>query len=334
MTDNQRIAIVGAGAIGCVTGALLKRAGEQVTLIGKPEQVRAINSRGLHIRGPGGDLQVDIEAAEKLEFEPSLVLLSVKSQDVREACLEIREKTGRSPVVAMQNGLRGDEEAASVLGEDRVIGCVVFFSASYLEAGKISYTKEGALVIGSPYNRHEKAEEAAQTLSKAMKTLVTKDIRDARYTKLLLNVMGNSVDAMTGRPLAECAKDPRMRKLAALILKEALQVIEKAGGRPASLPGMPAPLLRGAIKLPLPISALLLKPVLKSETQESSTLQSIKRGRPVETEYINGEIVRLARENGMEAPVNARVLEVISEVSEWRDFLSAEQLAERFSEFL
>jgi 2-dehydropantoate 2-reductase len=96
---------------------------------------------------------------------------------------------------------------------------------------------------------------------------------------------------------------------------------------------MPVSVLKLAIKLPLPVTAFLLKPLLKDETQESSTLQSIKRGRPVETGYLNGEIVRMAEENNMEAPVNARVMEIIGEVSQSKSFLSTSDLAGRFKEF-
>jgi len=333
MPEKQRIAVVGAGAIGCVVGGLLHRAGEDVTLIGKKEQAEAINRYGLRIKRAEDELNIDVKAATELDFSPHIVLLAVKSQDVKDACLAIKGPAKDSVTVAMQNGLRGDEEAADVLGEENVMGCVVFFSASYLEPGTVNYTKEGSLIVGSPYGHHEKARQAGDLLSRIMKTVVTENIKGARYTKLLLNVMGNSIDAMTGKALAECSADTAVRRIAALVIKESLEVIERSGGRPASLPGMPVSVLKPAIKLPLPVTAFLLKPLLKDETQESSTLQSIKRGRPVETGYLNGEIVRMAEENNMEAPVNSRVMEIIGEVSQSKNFVSTSELAGRFKEF-
>ena len=68
-----RIAVIGAGAIGCTIGALLSRAGQDVTLIGRPKQVAAICSGGLHIDGALGKFTVQIPVAEQLDFRPDLV---------------------------------------------------------------------------------------------------------------------------------------------------------------------------------------------------------------------------------------------------------------------
>jgi ketopantoate reductase len=60
----EKIAIIGAGAVGCGFGFLLTRAGREVTLIGRADQVRAIQTDGLKVEGYAGEHQVKIPAAE------------------------------------------------------------------------------------------------------------------------------------------------------------------------------------------------------------------------------------------------------------------------------
>jgi 2-dehydropantoate 2-reductase len=80
--EIEKIAIIGAGAVGCGLGFLLSRAGREVTLIGRADQVEAIQTEGLKVEGYAGEQTVRIPAAERLDFKPDLVLLAVKTQDV------------------------------------------------------------------------------------------------------------------------------------------------------------------------------------------------------------------------------------------------------------
>src|SRR5579875_3565202 len=122
----MHIAIVGAGAIGCFLAARLSAPRRRVTLVGRPEQVEAITHDGLLVHDRrNGTRRYPIPAVTALEERPDLALLTVKTQDLAQACAEIRPHVSGVPVVTMQNGVQADDIAAGVLGRDAVAGAVV-----------------------------------------------------------------------------------------------------------------------------------------------------------------------------------------------------------------
>src|SRR5947209_14934674 len=117
----MRVAIVGAGAIGCFLAARLSEGGHEITLVGRPEQVEAINGNGLLLADRrGGARRYHLRAACALSERPDLALLTVKTQDVAQACRDIKPFVAGIPVIAMQNGIQGDHLAADVLGKEAV----------------------------------------------------------------------------------------------------------------------------------------------------------------------------------------------------------------------
>src|SRR5262245_9058419 len=83
----ERIAVVGAGAVGCYFGAMLARAGFPVTLIGRPQHVEAIKWDGLGLKSRDFDVVVKIQADTRMEAVrgASIVLLCVKTLDTETA---------------------------------------------------------------------------------------------------------------------------------------------------------------------------------------------------------------------------------------------------------
>ena len=127
---DMRVAVVGAGAIGCFLAARLSEGGHAITLVGHPEQADAINDGGLLLTDPRrGVRRYRLRAVRSLCERPDLVLLTVKTQDVAQACHDIRPFVMGVPVVAMQNGIQGDQLAAEVLGREAVVGAVVMCAA-------------------------------------------------------------------------------------------------------------------------------------------------------------------------------------------------------------
>ena len=144
----EKIAVIGAGAVGCGLGFLLNRAGREVTLIGRADQVEVLRTKGLRVEGYAGEHQVKIPAAERLDFKPDLVLLAVKTQDVAGALRENLAYLTGTPVVTMQNGVRSDDLVSDLLPQDRIISAVVLLHANYLAPGSVTLMYEGGLWAG------------------------------------------------------------------------------------------------------------------------------------------------------------------------------------------
>jgi 2-dehydropantoate 2-reductase len=323
------IAVIGAGAVGSVIGGLLAKAGEDVTLIGRRSHVDAVNRNQLCIDGALGPMQVRVTAAERLDFKPDLVLLTTKTQGVVAAAHEIRPYAAGIPVVTMQNGVRSDELVAKVLGKDDILSCVVLFGATFLNPGSVTYSPQGVLVLGVRFGPlDERARTIAAILDRAVPTHLSTNITGAHWTKLIMNE-NNALPAVTGLSIQDVNRQPALRSLSILLMREAMVTIASAGIKLASLPRLPATALRTMLRMPMPVAAHLLRLLSRSlgETPAlGSTLQSIKRGERTEIDYLNGEIVALGQRTGRPTPYNAAVVDLVHRVESTGRFLTAQQV--------
>ena len=331
-SDSPRIVIIGAGAVGSLLGGLLAKNGHNVLLIGRTDHIASINGNGLQIDGISGEFAIPVKAATSLKCRPDVVFLAVKSQDVESACREIAPFVKDIPVCTLQNGLQSDAIAGKILGENTIIGGVVMFNARYRHPGHVTYGSKGSLLLGKVSgNNDERVSAVHALLNGIIPTTLSGNIAGARRSKLLVNILGNSMDALTGEPLNICMKSPVVRKIAVRILKEALTVLEKTGVRLEPLPGVPLGQLKAVIKSPLPIASRLLKQASGKITTTSSTLQSLQRGKPTEIDFLNGEIVRLGKTVHVATPFNTRVVECIRTIEQTGRFYSPPELNQIFS---
>ena len=326
----MQVVVYGAGAIGSLIGARLHEAGINVRLVGRPAQVAAVAAQGLRIESGREVRLVKLVARERLEGAADVVLLTVKSQDVVTASREIASASLDSTVVTMQNGVRSDAEAASVLGRDRVVGCVLYLSASYLRPGVVQAAGwRGSLVVGAPFAESRDRAAAVQALlSGALPTSLVADLAPARWTKLIPN-LSNAIPAATGLPLSQAFRDTRLNRLAIAAMREGAQVALGSGHRlEAGARGRPFRLLAA---LPRSLAYILFRRRLIAQfppgnTFGGSTLQSFQRGSSSELDYLNGEIVRAGADAGRPTPINAALLNRAQDVFRTRRFLSPEEL--------
>jgi 2-dehydropantoate 2-reductase len=147
----MQITIVGAGAIGGTVGAYLARAGHAITFCdAAAEHVAAINERGLRITGWAGEMTARARAVTPGELRGplGLVLLAVKAQHTAAAIAQVAPLLAENgAVVSLQNGLN-EQTIAAAVGPSRTIGCLVNFSADYMEPGVVHYGGPGVFKIG------------------------------------------------------------------------------------------------------------------------------------------------------------------------------------------
>jgi 2-dehydropantoate 2-reductase len=315
-----RIAVIGAGANGASIGADLTAAGLDVTLIDQwPAHVEAMRTRGLRINVAGA--AVEEHAVRALHLcdvatlrEPfDVVLMLVKAYDTRWAAELMKPLLADDGLmVGVQNGMTLDD-IADVAGPDRAIGCVIEISSEMFEPGIVerhSGKDRSWFAVGSssPATAGRDAEIAA-LLSHAGTVEVVDDIRAAKWMKLVSNATTLVTTAILGLPMLEAAAIPEMRELMLRSGREAL-----AAGR-----------LQGLA--PLPIFGLTLSDLEKSEdlvatlldtllagfviqTTKTTILQDWMKGRRSEVGDINGRVVRTLKDHGVDAPVNAAVVDL------------------------
>lgn len=325
----MKIAVIGAGAVGSLVGGLLSAAGEEVTLVGRGEHVRRINESGLRLSGVGKERILHPKAATFLEERPDLLLMATKTQDLAEACREVAPLVSEeTPVITMQNGVRCDEIAREFFRPQQIIGCVVFFSASYLEPGEVRWQVRGHLIIGDPFVPDpERLRRVREVLKKALPVRISRDIRASRWTKLIFN-LNNALPAITGLPMQRIYFSPDTAAIPLRMMREGMEVAHRAGfGLDFSLPALA---MRTMVRLPEAVPRRILgvlgRTPVGREPIFGSTWQSIRRGARTEVDYLNGEVVRLGRKMGLDTPYNERVVELVHEVERKGEFLSPEML--------
>ena len=330
----MRIAVLGAGAIGCVIGGLLGREGHDVTLVGRPDMVRALQESGLRMEGALGAMTVPVDAAGSLDFRPELALLAVKTQDVEAILRANRASLEGVPLVTMQNGVRSDAIVAGWLPADELLSSVVMITATYLTPGQVTIVDRGYLVLGRPTGpRDALVQRVAAVLDPAVPTSVSDHLVGAHWLKLIMN-LNNALPALTNLSLREVAREPFLRSLAVSLMREGVAVAERAGIALEPLRDVSVRTLRLLTRLPTPVAARLFAsragnlgndwPIL------GSTLQSLRRGRPTEIDYLNGEIVRRGRELGVPTPRNAKVVELVHGVESTGRFYHPQDLRHAF----
>jgi 2-dehydropantoate 2-reductase len=290
--------IYGAGAIGGTIGAKLFQSGREVALIARGAHLEVCRTKGLTLRTPGETLTQQIPAfgapSEAEWTGDEVVILAMKSQDTLPALEALREAAGDVPVVCAQNGVANERTAARIFS--RVYGMVVWMPSTHLQPGRVvvhSAPIHGGLDTGCyPTGVDGLIETVAADLCEAGFESKAQDaIMRFKYTKLLSN-LGNSVQALCGdSPAGEIVR--RLRD-------EALAVYEAAKIDCAS-----------DEELAERRRSVNIQQVEGEPRSGGSTWQSMTRGTPLETDYLNGEIALLGALHGVPTPVN-RLMQFVS----------------------
>jgi len=326
----MRIAVIGAGAIGCLVAGYLKEKGEDITLVGHPQAVKRINEKGLAISGVRGNFLVRIDISDTLNYAPDLAILATKTQDIDSALRDNSFLLRNSLLLTTQNGVQADNLAAKYLGLENIISSIVMFGATYLEPGKVVHNFEGTWVLGSFFGPKPAGSliPVSEVLEKTFPTVISDDIKGMKYLKIFTNA-NNCIPAILGKSMQEVFSDPDISRISIAIWREGMRIIDKAGIKLVSLPGFQVENITRLASIPGAEAAQIFSGIMQGLSKEplyGSILQSIMRGRLSEIDYINGEFLRLAEENNISAPLNKVLVEMVHSVEKNNRFFSKEDL--------
>lgn len=328
----MKIAIIGAGAIGSVLAGYLTQAGEEAQLICHPEQLAALKDKPLVINGVRGRVAVKVRTVPALRERVSLIILATKTQDIYSALKENQNFIKKRLFLSTQNGVQADWLLRVILSEDDIMSSIVMFGATYLNPGEVVHNFEGEMIIGRPFIPNDvRVNVIARALKKAFPVVISKNILGMKWMKLFVN-FNNCLPAVLGKSMQESFSDERICALSIRLLKEGLKVVDKAGIKLLSLPNFPEERVRGLVAMPLEQAAGILKHTMTSLSKEplyGSILQSILRKRKSEIDYINGEIVSLAKDKKLKAPLNEAMVKLVHQVESDGKFLTPDELLRR-----
>ena len=293
----MKVAVVGAGAVGCYYGGMLARAGHDVTLIGRPRHVEAIERQGLRLETQTFDERIRVSASSEGSAVRSaqLVLLCVKSTDTESAAAAIKPHLAPDALVlSLQNGVENADRLRAILPQD-VLAAVVYIGTEMAGPGHVRHHGRGELII----ERSRASDEVAQALIAAgVPTDISDNVRGALWAKLILNCAYNALSAITQLPYGRLVKGAGITAVMRDVVDECLAV---AKADDVTIPG--------------DVDAAIRKIAETVPGQYSSTAQDLARGKPSEIDHLNGVIVRRGEALGVATPVN-RLLHAIVKLLE------------------
>jgi 2-dehydropantoate 2-reductase len=319
--SSGRIAVAGAGSIGCYVGGCLALAGRDVTLLLRPALAGSVARHGLRISDLDGEDRVLAPAAVRLATDPAaafaeadIILVTVKSQDTASMAELI---AGHAPsgvtVVSLQNGVGNVDVLLSRLGGmARVVPGMVPFNVVQTrdegERARLHRATSGTVLIGAGV-----AGLRAALHVKGMAVGESRDMSGVPYGKLLLN-LNNALNALAGVPLATELGDRRWRRLLARQIVEALAVLKAAGIRPARIEGVSPGAIPRILRLPNWLFRRVARRMLAIDPEARSSMwEDLERRRATEIDYLQGAILALAAKTRARVPLTERIVALVKD---------------------
>jgi 2-dehydropantoate 2-reductase len=311
------IVVVGAGAIGLLIAGRLALSSAKTALLARPAVAAALAQHRLRILQDGAvqivdglAVATDPAALDQCAAEPELAILCVKGYDTAGA-LPALEALQPRMVLTLQNGIGNEELLSERFGARRVISGAITSSVEIEAPGRIAVTKSGGIGLAPVDGRADISRWIATLSAAGFRTRRYADYRALKWSKALLNMLGNASAAILDLPVAAVYADRRLVALERQAFRETLQVMDRLGIRPVNLPRYPAALLALAMRH---APAMLLDPLLgrliaggRGGKMPSLHLDLARGNRRSEGDLLYGAVVRAAEQVGLTVPTN-RVL--------------------------
>jgi 2-dehydropantoate 2-reductase len=287
-----KVAVLGAGAVGCYFGGMLARAGAPVTLIGRPHHVDALASNGLCLDTLHFQARVRLAASTHAQAvrDAAIVLLTVKTLDTETAARSLAPHLAPGAIVlSMQNGVDNVERIRGSTGIE-ALPTVVYVAAAMTGQGRVRHTGRGDLIIGDLRGgRRDEAARVGALFTRAdVPCAVSDNIEAALWTKMAMNCAFNAVSALGRARYGAMVQDSGGRAVLRLAVEETVAVARASGVQLTE-----ADLVDAAFRLGEAMSEAT-----------SSTAQDLARGKRTEIDSLNGYVARRGADLGVPTPVN------------------------------
>ncbi|MEQ5837676.1 2-dehydropantoate 2-reductase [Marinobacter sp. NFXS9] len=316
MAQTPRIAIFGAGSIGCYLGGRLLAGGADVVMIGRDRLATLFQTHPLRVSDYQGVDSTLTLSPEHYTTDPAavagadLVLLTVKSAATEEAGQAMAPYLAPGTVViSLQNGISNAERLAPLLPDQVVLPGMVPFNVLQRSPGHFHHGTEGELMAARHLAITPPVEDAFARAGLPLS--LQPDMHAVLWSKLLLN-LNNPINALSGLPLKAELSQRAYRLCLARAQRETLALLRSADIPTVKLAAVPMPLIPVVMSLPDWLFQRLAQAMLSIDPlARSSMWEDLQAGRRTEVDWINGEVVQLARRLGRPAPVNQCLVDLV-----------------------
>jgi len=317
---------------------LLKKDGLDVEIVCKYDDYASlISESGIHVSGVCGELKITIPSyasVSHVKEKKDIILLATKTTDILEILPAIESLLNKDGfLISLENGICEDE-LGSMIGRNRIIGCVTGWGATMIQKGKMIMTSKGDFILGYLDRKPDDfLLEVSEILSCVVPVTTSDNIIGHKYSKLIINSCITSLGAICGLYLGRMLLIRKVRRIFIEIIREAVEVgnrmnikIEVFGGRLDF-----KKFLKGnSVFSDFQRHIFLLVIGFKYRKLKSSSLQSLERGKPSEVDFLNGYIVRNASLIGISVPVNTVIVNMIHQIEETKRKISVANFDDYF----
>jgi 2-dehydropantoate 2-reductase len=316
-----RIALVGAGSLGTIAGALLSKAGLDIVLVDANEQnVEALNTLGARIVGHM-DLTVPVRAITPQQMDGiyDLVIYLVKStyDDVALPAV-LQHMSDESMLITLQNGVP-EEKVSSFVGADRTLGGAVGWGGTWLEPGVSELTSNTAEMTydigeldGSVTPRLERIKEV---LDNAGEAIITDNLIGVRWTKLLVNVSMSGLSTVLDCPYGGILDDEKAITAAICMMMETIKTSQALGIKMEPMQGADPAIIFELVRQDIENAKGAVRFIWDPHRDiVGSMLQDCKKGLKCEVDSLNGYMSKMSAQAGVSTPVNDKVTEMIRDI--------------------
>ena len=285
---DHRIAIVGAGAVGCYYGAILAANGHDVHFLMRSDYAY-VREHGLRVKSIAGDFHLEHVHCYQSpqEIGPcDLVIIGIKAT-ANEALMSLLPPLLQpgTMILTLQNGLGNEAFLSEHFGSERILGGLCFVCINRTAPGLIEHTAQGQISLGE-YGRSPSARTCGvqqMLVDSRIPSIVVPDLALERWRKLVWNIPFNGLCiAAGGVDVSDILRDPSLHQLACGLMQEVIDLADRLG---------------------CPIPADFIEENIERTrgmgSYRPSSLIDYEAGRAVEVEAIWGEPHRLAVANGL-----------------------------------
>jgi len=333
----MRILVYGAGAVGGYVGAQLAHDGHHVTMIMRDLTAESINTNGLTVREGDHSFNVQPIATTSIaqtflvpDVEFDLIIMGMKAYDLKSALDHlVAFCPDPPPILTLQNGIGAERPLIDQFGPQRIIVGALTTPVSKPMADQIVVERSDRGLGLAPAKTGQPIDQWVNLLNKAgVTTIAFKEYEAMKWSKALLNIVGNATSAILNRPPGVVYKSDVMFDLEVRMLHETLKVMDALKLDVVDLPGSPAGRLAFGVRR---APKMVLKPILTSlvakgrgEKMPSFQIDLMAGKGQSEVVFHNGAIAKAGVAQRIPMPVNTALTDVLLRLTrhelDWRDF--------------
>lgn len=297
----MKIAIAGSGALGCGFGYMMKKEGNDVTLIDFwDDHINAIKENGLSItvNGKEDNVIIPIGKPEEIKDTFDTVFIFTKSMGLRQMLEKIKHMlTEDTKVVCLLNGLGHATTISEYIPQKNIIMGTTLWTGGIDAPGKTHFMGEGPVEV---QNSDENEEEGTREVVKMMADcglngVYSQNVNFTTWRKACVNGTMNALCSLLDCTIKELFETSQIDQLNEKIVSEFSRVAETEG-----------------VHIDVEETVNYLKGTAEKVGEHYPSMhQDLKNKRLTEIDFLNGEVAKQAEAKGLEAPYSQLITQLI-----------------------